>query len=121
MLSCRKKVGRNRKEKTGRVVLNCTSKMAAAGRPQKNKKLACSHNAYHRKTERNIDRKQKKSEREDHFHEHSQHCGDPDLCMASFILLLTAISFHVPVPRVRVLIREMSPRHKHDACCELRD
>jgi len=35
--------------------------------------------------------------------------------------LLTAISFHVPVPRVCVLTGEMSPRHKHVACCELRD
>lgn len=35
--------------------------------------------------------------------------------------LLTAISFHVPVPRVCVLTGGMSPRHKHVACCELGD
>ncbi len=96
--------------------------MAAAGRLQQ--KVACSHNAYHSQTERDIDKNQEESEREHHFHEHSQHCGGSWSMYALFIYkkrLLTAISFHVPVPRVCVLTGEMSPRHKHVACCELGD
>lgn len=101
--------------------------MATAGRLQKKKKkVACSYNAYHSQTERELHwQEPKESERKTTFSSTANTAGDPDLCMPSFIYIkkkiLTAISFHVPVPRVCVLTGEMSPRHKHVACCELGD
>lgn len=59
--------------------------MATAGRLQKKKKVACSYNAYHSQTERDIDRNQKRVKEKTTFLSTANTAGDPDLCMPSFI------------------------------------
>lgn len=58
--------------------------MVAAGGPQQ--KVACSHNAYHSQTERDIDRNQERVKENTTFMSTANTVGDPGLCMPSLYI-----------------------------------